>query len=114
MSTRCSCRLMATLDKDTCVTCGGNMDGTHFPADKAMEGENHPSFHINCRCTTAPYIEDLNDLSGTRIARDPVTGKNETTEAGTNCMIAFETDQFSFPVVVTHSICQWIKSRTSV
>lgn len=71
---------IATLDKSTCETCG-SMDGTHFPVSKAVEGENQPSFHVNCRCTTAPYITDINDLGDSRIARDPITGENEVTTA---------------------------------
>ncbi|QEY33724.1 hypothetical protein FL966_00865 [Caproiciproducens galactitolivorans] len=74
--------VIAALDRSTCGTCA-SFDGQHFPVKKAIEGENHPSFHVNCRCTTAPYIPDLADLSGTRISRDPVTGKTVSTTAQT-------------------------------
>lgn len=73
---------IATLDKATCDICAAQ-DGQHYPVDKAVEGENHPSFHLSCRCTTAPYIPDLHDLSTTRAARDPNTGKTVPTQAGT-------------------------------
>lgn len=67
--------VMETLDRKTCNECQA-MDGKHFQVDKAVEGENHPSFHVFCRGTTAPYIPDLANLTGTRVARDPVSGKN--------------------------------------
>lgn len=73
---------MATLDKSTCETCA-YFDGKHYPVKNAIEGENHPSFHVNCRCTTAPYIPDLEDLSGTRASRDPVTDESVPTTAQT-------------------------------
>jgi SPP1 gp7 family putative phage head morphogenesis protein len=73
---------MATLDKSTCETCA-YYDGKHYPVKDAVEGENHPSFHVNCRCTTAPYIPDLDDLSSTRASRDPVTDKSVPTTAQT-------------------------------
>jgi SPP1 gp7 family putative phage head morphogenesis protein len=74
--------VVATLDRDTCDICAPQ-DGKHYPVEKAVEGENHPSFHVNCRCTTAPYIPNLNDLSSTRISRDPVMGKCVPTTAQT-------------------------------
>ena len=39
--------IVATLDKATCEICAP-MDGKHFPVSKAIEGVNHPSFHVNC------------------------------------------------------------------
>ena len=74
--------IVATLDKATCEICAP-MDGKHYPVDKAVEGVNHPSFHVNCRCTTAPYIGDLTKFSSTRMSRDPVTGKSVPTTART-------------------------------
>lgn len=65
---------VATLDKATCDICAPQ-DGKHYPVDKAVEGINHPSFHVNCRCTTAPYI-NLKAINSTRMARDPETGKS--------------------------------------
>ena len=68
-------RVVATLDERTCDICG-NMDGQVFFVSDAMEGENMPMFHLNCRCSTAPYVDStvLSDLK--RSARDPTTGKS--------------------------------------
>jgi SPP1 gp7 family putative phage head morphogenesis protein len=73
--------IIAALDRRTCAECS-DMDGKHFPTDKAVEGVNHPSFHVNCRCTTGAYIPDLADLTDTRAARDDngntISVKNQT------------------------------------
>lgn len=74
--------VVAVLDKATCEICAP-MDGKHFPVSKAVEGINHPSFHVNCRCTTAPYIAAAAGIESTRAARDPVTGKSIPTTAQT-------------------------------
>ena len=74
--------IVATLDKATCEICAP-MDGKHFPVSKAVEGVNHPSFHVSCRCTTAPYIPEAAGITGTRASRDPVTGKSVPTTAKT-------------------------------
>ena len=74
--------VVAVLDKATCEICAP-MDGKHYPVDKAVEGVNHPSFHVNCRCTTAPYIPEAAGITGTRMSRDPVTGKSVPTTAQT-------------------------------
>lgn len=74
--------IVATLDKATCSICAP-MDGKHFPVSKAVEGVNHPSFHVNCRCTTAPYIPEAAGVTSTRMSRDPVTGKSVPTTAKT-------------------------------
>jgi len=66
--------VVATLDKATCDICAPQ-DGKHYPVSKAVEGVNHPSYHVNCRCTAAPYI-DLKNLNSTRMARDPETGQS--------------------------------------
>ena len=47
--------IVVALDERTCEVCG-EMDGKHFPLDKA-EGLT-PPFHPNCRCTTVPYFND--------------------------------------------------------
>lgn len=57
------------------------INANQFTIEKAVEGENHPSFHVNCRCTTAPYIAEADDLTGSRMSRDPVTGKSVPTTA---------------------------------
>ena len=64
-------RFVAALSELTCDTCG-NLDGSVFDTDKAVEGENFPPIHPRCRCVT--IMADVN-LS-TRIARDPLTGEN--------------------------------------
>ncbi|TQI68996.1 minor capsid protein [Clostridium sp. KNHs216] len=74
--------IVATLDKATCEICAPQ-DGKHYPVEKAVEGVNHPSFHVNCRCTTAPYIAEAAGIIGQRMSRDPVTGKSAPTAAQT-------------------------------
>lgn len=72
--------IVATLDKATCEICAP-MDGKHFPVSKAVEGVNHPSFHVSCRCTSAPWIPEAAGITGTRASRDPVTGRTVPTTA---------------------------------
>jgi SPP1 gp7 family putative phage head morphogenesis protein len=74
--------IVAALDKTTCDICA-SFDGKHFPVSKAVEGVNHPSFHVNCRCTTAPYIPEAAGITRTRASRDPATGKTVPTTAQT-------------------------------
>jgi len=64
-------RFVAALSELTCDTCG-NLDGSVFDTDKAVEGENFPPIHPRCRCVTV--MADVNLTS--RIARDPLTGEN--------------------------------------
>jgi SPP1 gp7 family putative phage head morphogenesis protein len=64
-------RFVAALSELTCDTCG-NLDGSVFDTDKAVEGENFPPIHPRCRCVTV--MADVNLSS--RIARDPLTGEN--------------------------------------
>lgn len=64
--------ISASLDQSTCSECG-QMDHRHFKVSEAVEGENYPPFHVNCRCATVPYFENLKT---TRTARDPATGKS--------------------------------------
>lgn len=61
--------VVGTLDRSTCSICQAQ-DGKHYPVNKAVEGVNHPSFHVFCRCTTVPYIPNLKDIPSTRMARD--------------------------------------------
>ena len=65
---------LATLDARTCSACGA-LDGKHFKISEAHTGENLPPMHPNDRCTTVSYNPD-EKVTGTRIARDPGTGKN--------------------------------------
>lgn len=59
--------IVVALDERTCEVCG-EMDGKHFPLDKA-EGLT-PPFHPNCRCTTVPYFNDEFTQGEERAARD--------------------------------------------
>ena len=59
--------IVVTLDERTCEVCG-EMDGKHFPFDKA-EGLT-PPFHPNCQCTTVPYFDDEFTQGEERAARD--------------------------------------------
>lgn len=45
------------------------MDGKVFPVNKMQAGSTAPPFHPWCRCTTAPYYEDMVGI-GKRFARD--------------------------------------------
>ncbi len=73
---------IVTLDGHTCPDCA-YFDGKHYPVSKAIEGVNCPPWHPFCRCTTAPYIPELANLSSDRMSRDPVTGDSVPTEAQT-------------------------------
>lgn len=68
---------IATLDGVTSKQCRAH-DGKHYPISEAVEGVNFPPLHVNCRSTTGPYIANLKT---TRMARDPVTGKNKRVTA---------------------------------
>ncbi|NDO19942.1 hypothetical protein FMM68_09770 [Lachnospiraceae bacterium MD329] len=64
-------QFVASFDERTCDFCGG-LDGEIIPVSEARAGDNYPPLHANCRCTTV-----LTGLDpSTRLARDPVTGKN--------------------------------------
>lgn len=65
---------LATLEISTCDDCGG-LDSEVFLVSKAVPGVNYPTIHVNCRCTTAPWIEDEIARSNFRWSRDPITGK---------------------------------------
>lgn len=67
--------IVTTLDSKTCGDCGPR-DGKTVKVKDAVEGVNIPPFHVNCRCTTAPYVAAAQgSFTRTRAARDPVTGK---------------------------------------
>lgn len=72
---------LATLDARTCEVCGA-LDGKHFKVSAAETGVNLPPMHPNDRCTTVVYYPGEAD-AGTRIARDPETGRNYKVPAGT-------------------------------
>lgn len=58
---------VCTLDARTCSTCG-TLDGQMFNEKDRMEGINCGPMHPYCRCTDAPYYDDMEQ--GTRTARD--------------------------------------------
>lgn len=66
--------IIATLDSHTSEICR-EQDGKHYPLGEAVVGITYPPFHVNCRTTTAPYI-DLEGFEPTRMARDEKTGKS--------------------------------------
>lgn len=65
-------QFLATLDGKTSDICR-EADGEVYEVDKAVVGVNYPPLHNFCRSTTVPHYED--GFSGTRAARDSVTGK---------------------------------------
>lgn len=67
-------RFLATLDLKTSEICR-YMDGKVFPRKGAKVGINFPPLHPNCRSTTIPEFDDMNNSLDKRAARDPVTGK---------------------------------------
>ncbi|WP_424571932.1 minor capsid protein [Weissella soli] len=48
---------VATLESRTCDVCRA-LDGRIYEVSKQIVGENYPLIHPNCRCTTAPVIEN--------------------------------------------------------
>jgi SPP1 gp7 family putative phage head morphogenesis protein len=67
-------QILATLDMKTSDICRSE-DGKIYDVDKAIVGVNYPPFHPFCRTTTVPYYEDVEN-EGTRVAREPKTGKS--------------------------------------
>lgn len=75
-------QILATLDMKTSDICRSE-DGEIYDVDKAVVGVNYPPFHPFCRTTTVPYYEDVEN-EGTRVARDPKTGKGYEVPADMN------------------------------
>lgn len=71
---------LATLDARTCSVCGA-LDEKVFQVSEAQTGLNLPPMHPNDRCTIAPKIPGV-ESDGSRIARDPETGRNYKVPAG--------------------------------
>ncbi len=69
-------QIVSTLDALTCEVCGA-MDGKVFKMSEYEIGVTANPFHPRCRCDTAPYYDDWEELGidPERVARDPVTGK---------------------------------------
>lgn len=72
---------LATLDARTCSVCGA-LDGKHFRVSEAKTGVNLPPMHPNDRCTTVTHYPS-EETAGTRMERNPETGKNYKVPAGT-------------------------------
>ncbi len=66
--------IVATLDSKTSPLCR-QMDGQRLPMAKYEAGVTAPPFHVWCRSTTVPYIDDDTGPAGLRAAR----GKNGKT-----------------------------------
>lgn len=61
---------VATLDGKTSDKCRA-MDGKRFKLNEAAPFVNQPPLHYNCRSTTIPYFEDLDEYNPSeRVARD--------------------------------------------
>ena len=61
---------VATLDGRTSDKCR-SMDGKRFKLNEAAPFVNQPPLHYNCRSTTIPYFEDLDEYNQSeRVARD--------------------------------------------
>jgi len=49
------------LGSSACEICRA-LDGKHFKVKDMLAGENAPPMHPNCRCSTAPYYGDEDEL----------------------------------------------------
>ena len=74
-------RYVATLDNRTSKVCQ-SLDGQVFAVRDRQVGVNYPPMHPYCRSTTAIVIDEQVEegLERRRIARNPVTGRNEYVE----------------------------------
>lgn len=66
--------IVGTLDRSMCSLCG-SLDGQICRMSDYQVGVTAPPFHPWCRCTTAPYFEDMEGI-GERFARDVKTGES--------------------------------------
>lgn len=68
---------LATLDFKTSFICR-SLDGKVFKVKDSVTGVNYPPMHCFCRSTTVPVIkwEGEDNTPYKRIARDPITGRN--------------------------------------
>ena len=53
--------IFGTFDKHMCPICG-RFNGKVLDMKEFKEGITAPPFHPNCRCCTAPYFEELDDV----------------------------------------------------
>lgn len=65
--------ILVTLDNRTCPVCG-KVDGKRYKTEEARTGLNLPPLHPNCRCTTVPVFEGLDETASLRAARDEEGG----------------------------------------
>ncbi len=65
--------ILVTLDGRTCPVCG-RMDGSRYKTEEARTGLNLPPLHPNCRCTTVPVFDGLDETASLRAARDEEGG----------------------------------------
>ena len=70
----------ATLDAVTSPACRA-LDGKTFPVADARVGENYPPMHPNCRSTTLPVVDGVDETQEVRAVRDPITGARQTIPA---------------------------------
>ena len=70
----------ATLDAVTSPACRA-LDGKTFPVADARVGENYPPMHPNCRSTTLPVVDGVDETQEVRAVRDPITGARQTVPA---------------------------------
>ncbi len=66
----------ATLDIKTCRECQA-LDMKVYDTKDRKVGINAPQFHVNCRCTEIPNIDNDILKSLERRARNPITDENE-------------------------------------
>ena len=67
---------VSVLDNRTSEICQ-DMDGKKFAYKDRETGVNYPPMHVNCRSKTRGYVNEKAEKNLERIARNPVTGKNE-------------------------------------
>ena len=65
--------ILVTLDGRTCPVCG-RMNGSRYKTDEARTGLNLPPLHPNCRCTTVPVFDGLDETASLRAARNEEGG----------------------------------------
>ena len=53
--------IVGTFDKHMCPICG-RFNGKVLDMKEFKEGITAPPFHPNCRCCTAPYFDELEDV----------------------------------------------------
>lgn len=69
----------AVMDKLTSEICR-NHDGQIYDLDEAVEGENYPPLHPNCRSTTIPILEGEGKFTGRRRSQTIDAEGNELPE----------------------------------